>query len=202
MGTKQTVPSAPPDTHTTTPAATHASDHAHRLWRLAAAVEVAVAAVAVLADWLLPAVVLVAMATVSLLTRRRGPSTLGFHRPAHAVRLVAQMAAFAVTWTLFNVAVLIPVTNHLSGTRQDVSAFADLEGNLGLLAVYLTASWVLAAFCEEAAFRGYLLTRLTDVLGPGRVQTVIAVVGSSVLFGLLHTEQGVVGVIVAAFAGV
>lgn len=171
-------------------------------WRLAATLEVAAASVAVLADWFIPAVVLVAMAAVSLLTRRRGPSSLGFHRPAHPIRHVGQMAMFAVAWTLLNVAVLIPITNHLSGTRQDVSAFTELQGNLGLLAAYLTASWVLAAFYEETAFRGYLLTRLTDVLGPGRLQTVVAVMGSSILFGLLHTEQGVVGVIVTAFAGV
>jgi membrane protease YdiL (CAAX protease family) len=171
-------------------------------WRLVAAVEVAAAAVAVLADWFIPAVVLMVMAAASLVVRRRGPSSLGFHRPAHPWRLVGQMAAFAAGWTLFNVAVLIPVTNHLSGTRQDVSAFTDLQGNLGLLALYLTASWLLAAFCEEAAFRGYLLTRLTDVLGPGRLQLITAVLGSSVLFGLLHTEQGVVGVVAAALAGV
>ena len=112
------------------------------------------------------------------------------------------MAVFAAAWTLLNVALLIPVTNHLSGTRQDVSAFTDLEGDLGLLVMYLAASWVLAAFCEEVAFRGYLLTRLTDVLGSGRLQRVVAVLGSSVLFGLLHTEQGVVGVVAAAVAGV
>jgi membrane protease YdiL (CAAX protease family) len=171
------------------------------VWRLVAAVEVVAAAGAVLADWLLPAVVLVAMAVVSLLVRRRGPSSLGFHRPARPLRLVGQMAGFAVAWTLLDVAVLIPVTNHLSGTTQDVSAFADLQGNLGFLMVYLTASWVLAAFCEEVAFRGYLLTGLNDVLGLGRLQVVVAVLGSSVLFGLLHTEQGPVGVVVATLAG-
>jgi hypothetical protein len=172
------------------------------VWRVAAAVEVAVASVAVLADLFIPAVVLVAMAAVSLVARRRTPRSLGFHRPAHAVRLVWQMAVFAIAWTLFDVAVLIPVTNHLSGTRQDVSGFADLQGDVGLLAVYLTASWVLAAFCEEAAFRGYLLTRLTDALGSGRLQTFVAVLGSSVLFGLLHTEQGAVGVVAATLSGV
>ena len=157
--------------------------------------------VAVATDWAIPAVVIVVLAALSLLLRRRGPSSLGFHRVSRPGRLVAQMAAFALAWTLLNVAVLIPVTNHLSGTRQDVSAFADLEGNLGLLALYLGASWVLAAMCEEIAFRGYLLTRLTDVLGPGRLQQLAAVFGSSLLFGLLHTEQGVVGVIAAALAG-
>ena len=111
------------------------------------------------------------------------------------------MAAFAVGWTLFNAVVLIPLTNHLSGTQQDVGAFADLEGDVRLLALYLGASWVVAAFCEEVAFRGYLLTRLTDVLGSGRLQQLAAVLGSSVLFGLLHTEQGVVGVVAAGTAG-
>ena len=86
--------------------------------------------------------------------------------------------------------------------RQDTSGFADLEGNLVLLAVYLVASWVLAALAEETAFRGYLLTRLTEVLGPGRGQRVVAVLVSATLFGLLHTEQGVVGVIAAGLAGV
>lgn len=131
--------------------------------------EVGAVVVAVLTDWAIPAAVIVALAALSLLLRRRGPSSLGFHRVSRPWRLVAQMAVFAVGWTLL--AVLIPVTNHLSGTRQDVSAFADLEGDLGLLALYLSASWVLAAFCEEVAFRGYLLTRLTDVLGPGRLHS-------------------------------
>ena len=171
-------------------------------WTVAAAVEVVVAAVVVLADRFIPALVLVALAVLSLVARRCGPASLGFHRPEHPWRLTGQMAAFAVAWTLFNVAVLIPVTNHLSGTRQEVSGFADLEGNLGLLAVYLTAAWVLAAFCEETAFRGYLLTRLNDLLGPGRLRLAIAVVVSSALFGMLHTEQGVVGVVAAAMAGV
>ena len=170
-------------------------------WRAVAAVEVAAATVAVLADWFIPALVLVAMAVVSLLVRRRGPSSLGFHRPAHPWRLVAQMLVFAAAWTLLNVAVLIPVTNHLSGRRQDVSAFNDLQGNVGLLVVYLVLAWVLAAFCEEAAFRGYLLTRLTELFGRGQAGTIAAVTTSSVLFGMLHTEQGVVGVVVSALAG-
>jgi CAAX protease family protein len=171
-------------------------------WRAVAAAEVAVAVALVLLDVLLPAVLLVAVAGVSLVLRRQPPSTLGFHRPPHPWRLVGQMALFALAWTLLNVAVIIPVTNHLSGTRQDLSAFADLQGNVTLLVAYLAASWLLAAFCEETAFRGYLLTRLTEVLGTGRARTTVAVLVSSLLFGLLHTEQGVVGVVAAMLAGV
>jgi membrane protease YdiL (CAAX protease family) len=172
------------------------------MWRLMAGVEVAAAAVAVLVDWLIPSLVLVGFAVLSLLVRRRGPGSLGFHRPTHPWRLVGAMAAFAAAWTLFNAAVLIPVTNHLTGTRQNVGSFTQLHGNLRLLVVYLAASWVLAAFCEETAFRGYLLTRLTDVLGRGRRHVAVAVLGSSLLFGLLHTEQGPVGVVAAALGGI
>jgi membrane protease YdiL (CAAX protease family) len=168
---------------------------------VSAVVEVLLAALVVVAHWFLPAVVLVVMAGVSLAVRRRGPSSLGFHRPVRPWRLVAQMAGFAVGWTVVNVALLIPVTNHLSGTRQDVSAFTDLEGNVGLLLLYLAAAWVVAAFCEEVAFRGYLLTRLTDVLGRRRAGLVASVAVSSALFGLLHTEQGLVGVVVSGVAG-
>ncbi|GAA3719152.1 hypothetical protein GCM10022399_39460 [Terrabacter ginsenosidimutans] len=203
MDARHTSASVPHvDDQGATTAVVRPRDRASNVWRFVAALEVVAAAVAVLVDWLIPSLVLVALAALSLLVRRRGPSSLGFHRPAHPWRLVGQMAVFAVAWTLFNVAVLIPVTNHLTGTRQDVSAFAGLHGDLRLLATYLAASWVLAAFCEEAAFRGYLLTRLTDVLGHGRLHVAVAVLGSSVLFGLLHTEQGPVGVVVAALGGV
>jgi membrane protease YdiL (CAAX protease family) len=171
-------------------------------WTVLTVAELAAATVAVVADWFVPALVLVAMAGVSLVVRRQGPASLGFHRPAHPWRLAVQMLAFAAGWTVLNVALLIPLTNHLSGQRQDVSGFADLEGDLGLLALYLVLAWLVAALAEETAFRGYLLTRLRDLMGEGRAAVVAAVTVSSALFGLLHTEQGVVGVVASALGGV
>jgi hypothetical protein len=170
-------------------------------WTGLAAVEVAVATVAVVADWFIPSLVLVAMAGVSLVARRRPPRTLGFHRPDRPWRLLGQMLLFAAAWSVLNVALLIPVTNHVSGQRQDVSAFTDLQGNLGLLGVYVALSWVVAALCEETAFRGYLLTRLTEVVGSGPAGVTAAVLVSSMLFGFLHTEQGLVGATVSGVAG-
>ncbi len=171
------------------------------VWAGLAAVEVAAAVAVVLRDWLIPSLVLVVMAAVSLGVRRSPPGTLGFRRPARWWRLTGQMLGFAAAWSLLNVALLIPVTNHLSGQRQDVSAFTDLRGNVALLGAYVALSWLLAAFCEETAFRGYLLTRLTDVLGTSRIALITSVTISSTLFGLLHTEQGLVGVTVSGLAG-
>ena len=173
-----------------------------RGWRIIAALEVAAAAAAVVADLLLPSLVLLGMAAVSLAVRRRGLGSVGLHRPAHGWRLTGQMLMFSILWTLLSLALFIPVANHLTGERQDMSDFAELQGNLGMLVLLIVLSWTLAAFGEELAFRGYLLTRLTDVLGSTRGAAVVAIVVSSVLFGLLHTQQGVVGVLLTALDAV
>ena len=162
-------------------------------WRIAAAVEVALAAAAVLLDLLIPTLVLLAMAVLSLIIRREGPRTLGLVRPARPVLLAAKVFGLCVMWTLLVLALFMPVLEHLTGEQRDVSQFAPLEGNWRLLLFMLLLSWTLAAVGEEFAFRGYVQTRIREVL-PGSLGVLIAVLLSSVLFGLLHTEQGVIGV--------
>ena len=125
----------------------------------------------------------------------------GFAAPA-ARHLVVGTAVFALVWSLFQLAVTMPITNHLSGEKQDVGVFADVEGDLGLLLLLVLLSWTLGAVVEEMAFRGFLLTRLREVLGNGRAALIAAVIVSSVLFGVLHSEQGVVGVVAVALDGV
>jgi membrane protease YdiL (CAAX protease family) len=168
---------------------------------MVAGVEVALAVALVLLDVAIPALVLLLLAGVSLAVRRRGPASLGFSRPARG-GMVVGTAAFAVVWSLVQLSVTIPVVTHLSGERQDVGIFADVEGNPGLLLLLLALSWTLGALAEETAFRGYLFTRLRDVLGGGSLSVVLAVALSSLLFGLLHGEQGAVGVVAVALDGV
>lgn len=164
-------------------------------WRWVAALEVALAAAAVLLDLLIPSLVLVALAAVSLVVRRQGLSSLGLNRWVTRL-LVGKMFVFAAAWSLLHLAVTMPIANHVSGQRADVSQFRDLEGNLGLLVAYLLLAWVLAAFAEELAFRGFLLTRMREAFGHGRSSLVAAALLSSLLFSFLHTEQGMVGVTV------
>jgi membrane protease YdiL (CAAX protease family) len=152
------------------------------------------AAAIVLLDLGLPTLVLAGMAVVSLAIRRAGFASLGFHRAERGWLLAAKMLLLAVIWTVISQAVVIPIASHLSGQKQDVSDFAELQGNIGMLAVFVLLSWTLAAVGEEFAYRGYLLTRITDVVGSPRVGVVLAVAVSSLLFGMAHTEQGVVGV--------
>lgn len=167
-----------------------------------ATVEVALAAAVVLLDLLLPSLVLVLMAAVSLAARRRGPASLGFRRPERPGRLALGMLAVAVGLTTVHVALLDPVLNHATGERQDTSDFASLEGDVGRLVLLLALSWTLAAVVEEAAFRGYVMTRAYDALGTRRLGAVLPLLASAVLFGLIHTEQGLVGIALATVDGV
>jgi CAAX protease family protein len=170
-------------------------------WSWLAAGELVVASAAILLDLAIPSLVLLLLAGVSLAIRREGPSSLGLRRPSRR-HLVVGTAGFAVAWSLLGVGVTMPVVNHLSGQRQDMGVFADVEGDVGLLLLLVVLSWPLGAFVEEVAFRGFLLTRLREVLGGGRVALVVAVLAASALFGVLHGEQGLVGVVAVALDGV
>ncbi len=63
-------------------------------------------------------------------------------------------------------------------------------------------SWTLAALGEELAYRGYLQTRIAQLFRSARAALVFSVLASSVLFGIAHTEQGVVGVAVVTIDGI
>ncbi len=101
-----------------------------------------------------------------------------------------------LVWTLLQLGLFMPILNHLTGTTQDLSDFADMKGNTGKLLTLLAFTWTLAAFGEEIAYRGYLQRRLCDLFGEGRLGIGIAVGLSSILFGLAHTEQGLIGVVI------
>ncbi|MBJ7328953.1 MAG: CPBP family intramembrane metalloprotease [Solirubrobacteraceae bacterium] len=159
-----------------------------------ATLELALCAAAVLFDLLLPTLLILAIATVSLRVRRRRFADLGFHRPASPGRLVAITIALTVAWTALQLGLFLPILEHLTGEHQDVSGFTDVEGNAGLLAALLIASWTLAALGEETAFRGFLPARAGDVIGRSAPAIALAAVLSAALFGAAHTEQGTIGV--------
>jgi hypothetical protein len=145
-------------------------------WSLVSGIEVAVAAGAVILDLGIPTFVILALMVLSLLIRRQGLSTMGFHRVPRARAFTAKMLAFAAGWTLLNVGLLKPIENHLTGTTQDVSQFMALRGNLAMLLTWIALSWTVAAVGETLAFIGFILTRITDVIGSTGARLAIAVV--------------------------
>jgi hypothetical protein len=160
----------------------------------------------VILDLFLPSVVLAVLAGLSLLVRRERPSTLGFHRLRRPGHDLLQVLGLTLGWTTLMFLLVMPVTEHLTGSTQDTSEFAALEGDLPRLLLFVALSWTLAALVEELAFRGYLLTRLTDLVGTSLAARSGSVIGVALLFALIHGEQGVTGMVLvfvdAVFFGV
>ncbi len=166
-----------------------------------ATLEVAIAAAAVALDVLLPALVVLVVAAVSLLVRGEGPATLGFRRLRFPWRTAGMVALLVASWSLVQLGLVMPLVEHLTGTEQDLGVFADLEGNLGLLLGLLAASWVLGGLVEETAFRGLVVTRVAELVGRGATRIWIAIVVAAGLFSAIHVEQGVVGLVVTFLDG-
>jgi membrane protease YdiL (CAAX protease family) len=88
-------------------------------------------------------------------------------------------------WPTARARVLAPVAALLPRTPRERKAFVAVA--------------VTAGIAEEIVFRGFLLVYLTEVFPP--VTLGAAMVVSSLLFGLAHSYQGVLGVLLTGLAG-
>ncbi|MDW5562079.1 MAG: type II CAAX endopeptidase family protein [Methanomassiliicoccus sp.] len=171
-------------------------------WRIVSVAELIIAIVVIALDLFVPTLVLLAVCAVTTLARGQGVRSLGFRRTERPLRMALIVFALTVGWTILQLGLTMPVLNHLTGTTQDLSGFEGLKGNVGSLAFLLLASWTLAALGEEIVYRGYLQVRTRDIVGRGLLGVIIAVVLTSLLFGVAHTEQGTIGVVVTTLDAV
>ncbi|MCK7480763.1 MAG: hypothetical protein M0C28_28770 [Candidatus Moduliflexus flocculans] len=102
-------------------------------WKIITVVELVVAAVVVLLDLFLPTIVILGMIVVSLLIRREHIRSLGFKRPQSWARMIGFAFIGVVFLQLFDVGVVLPIMNRLTGTTIDYSGFANLKGNIGAI---------------------------------------------------------------------
>lgn len=76
-----------------------------------------------------------------------------------------------------------------------------LEGNLPLLLTLLPVMW-LVVFFEEWMLRGILLNAIAESLGPKLSSWIIAVLVSSLIFGLLHWGRGSRAIVSSTLGGI
>ena len=82
----------------------------------------------------------------------------------------------------------------------DMSQYNPLQGNLPLLLLTLAGVYISASFGEEFVYRGFLITRLEEMVSKGPA-TAIALAISSVIFGLIHFAWGPMGMVQTGFMG-
>lgn len=83
----------------------------------------------------------------------------------------------------------------------DLGALDGLRGNPLAFILSMLAMWIFAAFGEELFYRGFLMKRIAELMGPGDEFWFLAAVINGVYFGLAHLYQGLTGVIITGLVG-
>jgi membrane protease YdiL (CAAX protease family) len=139
----------------------------------------------------------ITVASVVLKLRGAGWREIGMARPQSWPRTALLGVGALVISLIVVVAVQVVALNlpGLAAEPADVSRFNPLEGNLPLLLGYIILAWTVAAFGEEMLFRAFLMSQLARVFQNTKAGWALALMGSSILFGLAHYQEGLVGML-------
>jgi membrane protease YdiL (CAAX protease family) len=110
------------------------------------------------------------------------------------VVFVAAVAAFVV-----GAVVMANIVGKPEGA--DMSSYDYLQGNLPMLILVLVSVYVTASFGEEVIYRGFLINRIAELGSGGKAAWRLAVVISSIVFGLIHYDWGIAGMVQTGFMG-
>jgi len=84
---------------------------------------------------------------------------------------------------------------------SDMSAYDYFKDNIGLLLLSLAGIYIVSSFGEEVIYRGFLITRITELVGNSKWGRVFAVLISAIIFGLAHYGWGPMGIVQTFFMG-
>jgi hypothetical protein len=146
-------------------------------------------------------IVLCLLGLASIRVRDGGWSAMGFKRPASWRRLVLIALAAAVLRILLGQFVIEPVTGVFWPAPAAPELANEITGNAKMALLALLIVWTFAAFGEEIAYRGYLLTRAADVGNRSAPAYWIGILLVSILFGYGHYYKGPSGIIDSGIAG-
>jgi hypothetical protein len=148
------------------------------------------------------AVWLVAIGAVILYVRRPAVRGFGLGRPPSIPRTLIIGALVGIGYQIFGTYVIEPgITRLTTGVLPDVSGFRHLVGNNRALVQFTLQAIVVAGFCEEVAYRGWIMTRMAELGRYSRAAWVGATLASSIAFGVIHMYQGVSGMISTGLSG-
>jgi membrane protease YdiL (CAAX protease family) len=128
----------------------------------------------------------------------------GVVAPQRWLRLIGRGLLVFVAVMAFDMLVrpmLDPLVAHLTGTSRSLAEqhFAALKGNTELLWIMLPCGWLFGAFGEEFFYRGFVMTRIAQILGESRGAWIAALFLQALPFAFGHAYQGPVGMVAIYF---
>ena len=145
--------------------------------------------------------ILVVLGLLSARLRNGGFSALGFKRPTSWMRVILIALGAAALRIALAAIVIDPLTERIWPPAVAPAGVAAITGNTMEALRWLAIVWSFAAFGEEIAYRGYLLTRAADLGQRTNFAYWVGMIFVSVLFGIGHYYKGPAGMVDSGFAG-
>ena len=83
----------------------------------------------------------------------------------------------------------------------NMTGYDYLKDNIAMLLLTLVGVYIVSSFGEEVIYRGFLINRISQIGTDSKKATIIAVILSSIIFGLIHYEWGPMGMVQTGFMG-
>ena len=126
---------------------------------------------------------------------------MGFKRPASWRRILLIAVVAAILRILLGQFLIEPITGFFWPKPTAPAMASEITGNVNIALIAFLLVWTFAAFGQEIAYRGYLLTRAADVGTRSVAAYWIGVVLVSILFGYGHYYKGPAGIVDSGVAG-
>ena len=145
--------------------------------------------------------ILFVLGLVSIRVRDHRWSAMGLKRPASWGRIVIIALVAAALRIMMGDLVIEPLTGRFWPPPAAPAGAEAITGNIKIALLSLLIVWTFAAFGEEIAYRGYLLTRAADLGRRSNAAYWLGIILVSVLFGYGHYYKGPAGIVDSAVAG-
>ena len=146
-------------------------------------------------------IVLFVLGLASIWLRNGRWSAMGFKRPLSWRRIFVIALTAAGVRILLGQFVIEPITGFFWPPPSAPQSANEIAGNLRIALLALLIVWTFAAFGEEIAYRGYLLTRAADIGSRSTTAYWLGIGLVSILFGYGHYYKGSSGIIDSGIAG-
>ena len=135
-------------------------------------------------------------------TRLRGGTLMDFGLSFKKFSLTASIKTFGLSWLVF----VVGISAYLLGPvimsfftdihpEANFSKYDFLKDNLGGLLLSLIGVYIVSSFGEEVIYRAFLINRISELTKGTKYSGTIAVILSTIFFGSIHYEWGLIGMI-------
>jgi membrane protease YdiL (CAAX protease family) len=116
--------------------------------------------------------------------------------------VLISIGVFIVTAVFFILGSIIMA--NISGVPEssDLSNYEFLQNNIGMLILTLIGTYIAASFGEEVIYRGFIMNRLIELGLNSKIGRIIVVIISGIIFGLVHYQWGLMGIVQTGLMGV